>query len=299
MKSPSLFVISACIALGSATADAEGPPRAPSHPEQIKVACLDAAAKGQQLRDRHKLIEARDQFRICAAGQCPAAVRNDCTSWLPDVEKALPTIIFSAKDASGADLSGVKVTMDGNLLTDRLEGVAVPIDPGDHAFTFEAAGQPPIERRFVVLESQKDRHEVVTFGVAAVATRAPPPTSAETLAPPPVAHGGLGAQRVLALLAGGVGIAGLAVGTVFGVESVSTKNDAQRLCPTMVCPTQAGINEWADVSSQQTAALIGFVAGGVGLVGGMVLWFTAPGTGGGASARVSFGPGRVQVTGSW
>ena len=53
--------------------------------------------------------------------------------------------------------------MDGELITDRLEGTAVPIDPGSHTFVFETAGKPPITKRFVIRESQKDRPEVVVF----------------------------------------------------------------------------------------------------------------------------------------
>ena len=43
---------------------------------------------------------------------------------------------------------------------------------------------------------------------------------------------------------------------------------------------------------------VGFIVGGVGLVGGAVLWFTAP-SGSAAGTQVGLGPGVLQVKGTW
>src|ERR1700733_10293046 len=81
-----------------------------------KAACLDAASKGQRFRDTHKLVEAREQLRVCAAAQCPAVVQSDCANWLADVEKALPSVVLSAKSGTGVDLVDVTVSVDGQAL---------------------------------------------------------------------------------------------------------------------------------------------------------------------------------------
>src|SRR4051794_5488755 len=81
-----------------------------------KTVCLDAASKGQASRDKHALIEAREQFRACAAAQCPAVVQRDCASWLVEVEQNLPTVVVTAKDGTGGDLVDVKVVVDGRPL---------------------------------------------------------------------------------------------------------------------------------------------------------------------------------------
>ena len=104
-----------------------------------KAACLDASSKGQTLRDQHKLVEARQQLRVCAAGGCPSVVQTDCAAWLADVEKAIPTVVLAAKNGAGADLFDVKVSVDGQPLASRLDGQALPLDPGPHAFRFEGA----------------------------------------------------------------------------------------------------------------------------------------------------------------
>jgi hypothetical protein len=78
-----------------------------------KVQCVDANAKGQDLRRDGELSGARAQFRACAVSACPALVRDDCNRRLDEVERAQPTIVFDTKDAAGRDLSAVKVLVDG------------------------------------------------------------------------------------------------------------------------------------------------------------------------------------------
>jgi hypothetical protein len=206
------------------------------------------------------------------------------------VNTQIPTVVFSAKDGSGADLSAVKVTMDGEVLAEHLEGTALSIDPGEHTFTFETTGQPPVTKKLVIVEGQKDRRELVTFGTGTgPGVPAPPPANAGD-------SGGMGTQKVLALVVGGIGIVGLGLGTVFGVMASSQKNDAQSVCPGNPCATQDGVNKWSTAASTGNISTIAFIVGGVGVVGGAVLWFTAPGA---PSTQVGFGPGSLQVKGTW
>src|ERR1700722_6588464 len=78
-----------------------------------KSVCVEASSRGQILRDEHKLVEAPDALRGRAAVGCPAIVQNDCAGWLAEVEKALPSVVASAKNGAGEDLFDVKVSMDG------------------------------------------------------------------------------------------------------------------------------------------------------------------------------------------
>jgi len=139
------------------------------------------------------------QLLTCASANCPADIRKDCTSRVEEVNAQIPTVIFRAKDASGADITAVKVTMDGEVLADRLEGTALSIDPGEHTFTFETAGQSPVTKKLVIQQNQKDRAEVVTF----LGSRRPPPVRRPSrkarLSPRPMRlRARLGTQRILA-----------------------------------------------------------------------------------------------------
>jgi hypothetical protein len=89
------------------------------------------------------------------------------------------------------------------------------------------------------------------------------------------------------------------VGSVFGLMAASKKNDAQNACPND-CADQNGVNLWSDAKTEARVSDIAFIVGGVGIVGGASLWFTAkPQSGSGPSAQVGLGPGSVQLKGVW
>ena len=127
--------------------------------------CLAASEASFKSGNDHKLRAERAQLLICASPNCPADIRKECARRVDEVNAAIPTIIFEAKGASGADLSAVKVTMDGEVLAERLEGSALSIDPGEHTFVFETAGQPSLTKQFVIGEAQKERREAISFGL--------------------------------------------------------------------------------------------------------------------------------------
>ena len=263
------------------------------------VDCNTAYESSLKLHDLHKLRAERSQLLRCAVADCREDIRRVCGSGLEKVDTGIPTIVFAAKDASGADLSAVKVTMDGEVLAERLEGSALSIDPGEHTFTFETAGQPPVTKKLVMQESQKDRREVITFGTATTATTGAPTTTGGLPSTPPPGmeeSQGMGTQKILAIVAGGIGVVGLGLGTVFGVMANSQKNAAQSACPNNPCATQDGVSKWSDAGSTGNISTIGFIVGGVGVAGAAVLWFTAPSS---SSAQVGVGPGLLQVKGTW
>ena len=281
----SMTVIAAAIMLGEGPAFAADPTTAD---------CLAASDASLKLGNDHKLRAERSQLLVCATSTCPADIRKECLGRVDEVNAQIPTIVFSAKDSSGADLSAVRVTMDGEVLAERFQGTALSIDPGEHTFTFETAGQPPSMKKLVIVQGQKDRREVITFGTDQGGTATPMAASPST--PPPNDSGGMGTQKNLAIVAGGIGVVGLGLGTVFGVMASSQKNDAQSACPSNPCSTQDGANKWSTAGSTGNISTIGFIVGGVAVAGGAVLWFTAPSS---SSAQVGFGPGILQLKGTW
>jgi hypothetical protein len=262
--------------------------------------CLAATESSVKLGNEHKLRAERAQLLTCASANCPADIRKDCTSRVEEVNAQIPTVIFRAKDASGADITAVKVTMDGEVLADRLEGTALSIDPGEHTFTFETAGQSPVTKKLVIQQNQKDRAEVVTFGVATTAAGAPPIAEGTAVSSPDAGSGhGLGTQRILALVAGGIGVVGLGLGAAFGGVALSQKGSAQTACPGTTCASQAGASDWSSAASSGNISTISLIVGGVGVAGAAVLWFTAPSSSTGPSTQVGIGPGSIQLKGTW
>jgi len=296
------WVLAVAIELASAHARAADP---------TTLDCLAANESAIALRGKHELRGARAQALVCAAASCPADIRSECTRRVAELNAAIPTIVFEVKDASGSDVSAVGVTMDGKPLVDRLEGTALSIDPGEHAFGFAASGQPVVEKRFVIREGEKDRRERIALGAVASApiTSAPPlatggpfaqGTPSAPGAPGAETSHGLGTQKIFGLVALGVGVVGVGLGTVFGLQSMSKHDDAHKACPDAQCPTQDGVALWSDARSAGDLSTIFFAVGGVGLAGGAVLWFTARSESADApSPQVGLGPGTIRLRGTW
>jgi hypothetical protein len=243
--------------------------------------CLLAAEASLKLRGEHKLRLTRTQLLVCSAPSCPAEVRQECMKRIDEVNAASPTIVLAVK-SGGKEMSAVNVTVDGQLLADHLDGSALSVDPGAHEFTFEAKGLPPLTETIILHEGEKDRRETVILG-GGPKTPAPSssdntattvPTEGETVAPKDEDTGNT--QRVLGIVTGGVGVAGLAVGSVFGVFASSAWNKAKTECSSGTdCPSNA-MNDRSSALTDATVSTVGFIAGGVLAVGGVVLFLTAP-----------------------
>ncbi len=242
-----------------------------------KAACLDAAAKGQRLRDTHRLVEAREQLRICAQASCPAVVQSDCASWLSDVEKTMPTVVVTARNAAGDDIADVRVSVDGQALVSRLDGQAVPLNAGLHAFHFEGAGGAVLDKQVMVREGEKNQSIAIVLGAAPAPVPAPAPSPASPAPAPapapatgpapataPASSGG--GSHTLAWVLGGAGVVGLGVGAVFGIVAMNAKSSAN-------CDS-TGVCDYGTTSGIKTDALVadvGFIGGGLLLAGGAAL----------------------------
>jgi len=266
------------------------------------ASCVQANEQASTLRSAGKLREARAQLRLCSAQGCPSAVRNDCLAGAAQADSDVPTVAFSVQDPSGNDLSAVKVSLDGQPLAEKLDGKALDVDPGEHVFRFEAVGQPTVEKRLVIVEGQKNRHESVMLGepkVAPVVT-GPVPIAPVTPRPPEgITRKGAG----IALGATGLGL--LAVGGVSGLLATLEWSSAKSACgPTfpVSCANLSAAN--SDRSTTMVASAVADVTLGLGAVAvitGAVLVLSAPpprqGSTGAARLSVTpqFGPERGGV----
>jgi hypothetical protein len=310
---------------GIAWADGQAPDRMPD-----KIECIAADTDGQSLRLAGKLLQARRRLAVCGAASCPTIVRDDCVERIADLEVAQPTVVFTATNGDGRPLIAVRVTVDGVVVATRLDGRPLPVDPGEHLFGFDALGRTTAEMRLTLHEGEKRvRHAVVLHTesgdpVAAVPAPEPvaprddgepahwlplegvgaPRTAASGNAdqtPPPVASPSrmLSERRIGAIVAGGLGVVGIAVGSVFGLETISAWNAAQKDCGTPPCGMNvAKIRQEEDDASKNGAiSTFAFVAGGAGLALGAWLWLTAPEASSGQVSIVPIaGPSQGELT---
>jgi hypothetical protein len=262
---------------------------------QTDEACIAANEKAVSLGMAGKLLDELKELASCAAASCPDVVKVSCAQRLVELTAKIPSIVFDVRDASGNSLADVRLSIDGVAFGERLTGTAIPLDPGSHQFTFETAGQPAVTRTLILQEGERDRRESVTLGTPSppVPAVAPGPSYSTASAPPEDrGHG----RRVLGLIVGGVGLAGLGVGGIFGGLTFSSWGHANTECPShSACSTQA-TNDRSSALTSGTISTVSVIAGGVLLAGGLALYFTAP-SDHGPSIGVQLAPGALGVTG--
>jgi hypothetical protein len=264
--------------------------------------CLTANESSLTLRNHLDLRATRAQLLVCSAASCPADIRNECIRRMAEVNVAMPTIVFDAKDAAGHNLINVTVKMDGELLAQRLEGTALSIDPGQHTFTFEVPGHPAIAQQFFILEGEKDRRERVTFDTIGKVqpSSAPRGDSVGRVATADGVRSRLRRTSIASLVLGGVGVAGIGVGTAYALIAISRRDDAAAACPTHECGTSDGVARWNRARSAGDVATVASLVGIAGLAGGVTLWLsTNPHAEQASGAQVSLAPGFIQVLGRW
>jgi hypothetical protein len=181
---------------------------------------------------------------------------------------------------SGADLPDLVVKRDGEALGRASWGTPIPVDPGAHSIEATAPGHKAWQSQTTVEgPAAKASIEVPPLAPdtssAVPAPAAPVPGSPGSGTPPPTPSSPGSTQRVLGVVVAGAGIAGIAVGSVFGVLAGGHKNDAGPHCSGTLCDG-TGISDLADARTAATVSTIGFIAGGALLAGGVVLYLVAP-----------------------
>ncbi|WP_437496623.1 hypothetical protein [Sorangium sp. So ce1099] len=166
---------------------------------------------------------------------------------------------------------GMAITLNGkDLSATAATGSGIPVDPGTATVEARAPGRQPWSQQ-VTLEPGPSTARVTIPPLAGVA--APEPPSAAPPAPPrpapparPVAPAPEGAgspMRALGFVAGGVGLAGIGVGAVFGVLTVQKAGDVEEGCSGNFRCSRADVeaNE-----SARTTAMVSNIAVGAGLL---------------------------------
>lgn len=234
-----------------------------------------------------KLVEARDTAlavaRIPAASNEPAPftdARAAAAQLATEIAARIPTVTLALRgDAPDA------VAIDGASVPREAWSAPRRVNPGKHTVVARL-GAREVTADFTVAEGAS-----VEVPLDVHASAEPPP------APTPNAPAASRPLGALFWIGAGVGVAGLAVGGVTGIVSMTNKQSADSICQSNRCPPSAyasldAANTWATVST------VGFVAAGVGAaltVTALVLRPSARGTSTGLVVR----PGGVGVVGSF
>lgn len=190
-----------------------------------------------------------------------------------DLAPRLPMLLVKVPEASS--LPGLTVQIDGKLLPASDWARKIPLDPGEHLISAKAPKRVGWARSITSVE--RATIEVVVPALGDGLTLPPSPSLPLPFkAPPPVAKEGLSTPRIAALVAGGVGVAGLVVGTVFGLRAGSQWSSARGGCedPDAGTGCSAGaVANGKDASGSAAVSTISFVVGGAALLTSGILWF--------------------------
>jgi len=225
-------------------------------------------------------------------------------------------------------VEGLLVQRDGTPIGAAEWGTPIPSDAGTHTIVASAPGR----RTWTAQVNVTGGATTARATVPALGAESPAPTAVATapvrsrsgetssIQTPSAQSGeatgasrGVGASKALAIASGVVGLAGVGVGTYFGVKAMSehaqvTSESASAGCQAMGSVTACSgagasnvVNMASDARTAGTVSTVGFVVGGVGLAVAIVLWVAAPRSesGGAVRAQLGVGPGSFLVRGEW
>jgi hypothetical protein len=208
------------------------------------------------------------------AGETGKIERRDGARKRADaLEKSVPRVKIVL--APSADIQGLVVTLDDKLLTRDDLGRSLPLDPGRHTVSANAVGHLPWSKTLDLPDPEGRDLVVPELERVLLVT---PPAVAVPVAP--ADSRGIGARKTLALASGGVGLAGIVVGSVLGILAIKEHEDYTQDCGNSICQSQAALMSAKGPAStaitEGNVSTAGFVVGGVGIAAAVVLWFTAP-----------------------
>jgi hypothetical protein len=285
-------------------------------PDEEHAAAVESFHRGTKLVEQGKLQDAIDAFRTALVHEpsgigarldladCYEKVGAPAQAWhqyalaaayaatagdprlgmahdaATHLQPQLVTVTVTVK--APVSLEGVDVRVDGEPLERGLVRIGpVALAPGRHHLEATLAGKRPWVQE---IEGGAGDARPVTIAFADEPRAAAPPSRAPSPEP------AWPAQKTWAIVAGSVGVAGLATGAVLGLVASSKKT-------TLVSEqTDPGIgatrfaSDLDDAKGYATASTVAFIGGGVFVAAGAVLWLTAPSPQPSVGLRVRIAP---------
>lgn len=178
------------------------------------------------------------------------------------LEPTLSRLIVQVPPAS--DLADLEIKRDGTAIRRAAWGTAMPVDPGDHIIEAFALGKIPWKQTVTV--GGKAETKTISVPVLDNAPIAPTPISAATAPSNQTSSTFVEVKKPVspaAWVAYGIGVAGIGVGTYFGVRAMADKKTGDDNCPQDRC-TAAGVSANNDAIQEANISTVGF---GVGVLG--------------------------------
>lgn len=180
---------------------------------------------------------------------------------------------------------GLEIRRDGVVLHSSELGRPVPLDPGEHILDATAPHKESWKTTVTIPPKAQTVEVVVPVLGVANPARSPvknsPSAAVVSSAGSKVDHANSGSsQNTFAYAAAGVGLAGVVVGSIYGLRVLSKVERSEAICPTGNGCSAAELTDYQSVKSEaksaRTVSYIGFGVGGVALATAVTLLLTAP-----------------------
>ena len=264
-------------------------------------------------RDGKKLLEQKKYSEACpklaesarldpasgtllALGLCHEAQGKTASAWgdfteaasvarrdnRPDREKAAHEKAASLEsklsrvtyDVAGANVRDLQMRQD-DVALGSAGWKDAPVDPGEHALEVTAPGKKPYRTTFTIGAAEKKTVAIPALEDEPVEHpqvlgNEPPPPIVDK--PAPASSG----MKTAGFVVGGVGIAGLAAGGIFGTLAIVKNGDGKALCPMKVCSNPSGVSANHAAETFADVSTILFIADAVLTAAGVVLVIASP-----------------------
>jgi hypothetical protein len=223
-------------------------------------------------------LEVASNSRLAGRAEREKVARERAEALAPKLTKLVINV------PAGAQVSGLVVKRNGTVVREGQWGTGVPVDQGAQSIEAAAPGKLPWQTQVQATgEGKTTSVEVPPLSDAPAAIAESHPAGAATAAssvpaaePAATSSPRGNTQRIAAVAVAGVGVVGVAIGSVLGVSAINKNSDANKgHCTGNTCDA-VGVSLRQDAVHAGNLSTVAFVVGGVAIAGGAVLWFTAP-----------------------
>jgi hypothetical protein len=202
-----------------------------------------------------------------AAARAVSAGKTDAERLALDAVNAItPSVTWVTLEVT--DTEGLAVLRDGEEVARPEWGVAMPLDPGVHRFEARARGKKTWSSDVhVTAAGQRLRVDVPKLEAD---------VARSTGGPVEAGSSSWGTQRLVGLGIAGAGVAGLVVGTIFGLRASSKNDEAASHCVGDKYCDGDGLRLDDEGRSAGAVSTVAFIAGGAALATGAIVFLTAP-----------------------
>ncbi|MBA3464207.1 MAG: hypothetical protein H0T46_29905 [Deltaproteobacteria bacterium] len=161
----------------------------------------------------------------------------------------------------------LSVMRDDKMIDDATWGQRIPVDAGTYTIYARAPGRKEWSQSITI----EKREQVVEVPALDELPLPPPPPPPRTIARSPRSTGRQ--YKVTTIAATVIGVGGLGLGIGMALRARSLAADSDKICPNTACLDPRGLDLNKRARTSATIANVGFVVGGVAIVGAAVLWW--------------------------